>query len=528
MAKKWWTLIAVSTATFMLLLDVTIVSVALPDIQRELGASFSQLQWVADIYALALASLLLTSGALSDRLGRRRVFLAGLTLFTAASLLCGVAQDPVMLIVSRGIQGIGGAMLFATSLALLASTFHGRERGMAFGVWGAVTGIATALGPILGGLITTGISWRGIFVVNVPIGVIAIVLTLMKVDESRAPHARRIDWLGMITFTLGLAALVYGLTEAGEKSWGDGLVIGAFVVAAVLLVAFVAVELMIDEPMFDLSLLRVPTFLGGSVAAFAMNGSLFAMLIYLVIYLQDSLGYSAMETGLRLLVMSGTTMVVATAAGRASSHVPVRWLIGPGLLLVGVSLILMAGLSADSSWTHLIPGLIVAGIGSGLVNPPLASTAVGVVPIHQSGMASGANNTFRQVGIAVGIAVYGSIFSSRMSSSMSDALAGSPLAGRANELSGAVRSGRMGDVMAALAPADRGLLAHATHTAMADSMNLLLVVSAVVALVGGVLAAALIRSRDFVESARPAPAEAVASPVGRTGETPPSVTTPIG
>ncbi|MFT3661190.1 MAG: MFS transporter [Gordonia sp. (in: high G+C Gram-positive bacteria)] len=501
MAKKWWTLTAVSTGTFMLLLDVTIVSVALPDIQRDLGASFGELQWVADVYALALASLLLTSGALADRFGRRRVFLTGLVVFTAASLLCGLAHDPALLIVSRGIQGIGGAMLFATSLALLAGTFHGRERGVAFGVWGAVTGIATALGPILGGLITTGIGWRGIFVVNVPVGVFAVVLTVLTVGETRASHARRIDWLGMTAFTLGLAALVYGLTEAGEESWGAGIVLGAFAAAAVLLTAFVLIERSADEPMFDLSLLRVPTFLGGSVAAFAMNGSLFAMLIYLVIYLQNSLGYSAMETGVRLLVMSGTTMVVATAAGRLSSRVPVRWLIGPGLLLVGVGLTVMTGLSADSSWTHLVPGLLIAGIGSGLVNPPLASTAVGVVPIQRSGMASGANNTFRQVGIAVGIAVYGSLFSSHLRSSMADSLAGSPLAGRAEELAGAIRSGATGEATAGLPVGDRSLLEHAAHTAMADAMNTLLVTSGAVALVGGVLAAVLIRSRDFLDSA---------------------------
>ena len=204
------------------------------------------------------------------------------------------------------------------------------------------------------------------------------------VDESRSPHARRIDWPGVVTFTAGLVALVYGLTEAGQRSWGDSLVVGSFIVAAVLLVAFVIIELRVDEPMFDLSLLRIPTFTGGLIAAFAMNGSLFAMLLYVVLYLQEGLGYSALQTGVRLLVMSGCTMVSATIAGRLSEKVPLRWLIGPGLLIVGVGLFLMAGLDENSSWTHLIPGLIIAGIGSGLVNPPLAATAVGVVDVHLS------------------------------------------------------------------------------------------------------------------------------------------------
>lgn len=478
MNRTWWTLTVVCAATFMLLLDVTIVVVALPDIQRDLGASFSQLQWVTDAYALALASLLLTAGSLADRFGRRRLFATGLTVFTAGSALCAAAPNAATLVVARGLQGIGGAILFATSLALLAATFHGRDRGVAFGVWGAVTGIATALGPILGGLLTSGLSWRWIFLVNVPVGVLALVVALRVVTESRSPHPRRVDLPGMVSFSVGLFALVYGLTTAGAASWTDTTAVVSFVVAAVLLGAFLVVEMRSAEPMFDLRLLRIPTFSGGSVAAFAMNGSLFAMLLYLVLYLQNDLGYTALETGVRLLLLSGSTLVVAIVAGRLSAAVPTRWLIGPGLLVVGVGLLLMSGLQADSGWTHLIPGLIVAGIGSGLVNAPLASTAVGVVPVHQAGMASGVNNTFRQVGIAVGIAVYGSIFSARLASAT-------------------------------------GTGASALPVAFADALNTLLIVSAVVAVVGGVVALLTIRSRDFVAHgpARPAPSAAPAAVV---------------
>ncbi len=479
MQRKWWTLVVVCAATFMLLLDVTIVVVALPDIQRALDASFSQLQWITDAYALALASLLLTSGSISDKFGRRRIFSIGLVIFTLGSLLCGVAQDPVMLIVSRALQGVGGAMLFSTSLALLAATFHGRERGVAFGVWGAITGVSTALGPILGGVLTTGITWRAIFLVNLPIGIVALWLTLRLVDESRSPHARRIDWPGVVTFTAGLLALVYGLIEAGQKSWSDGVVVGCFIAAAILLAAFVIVELRVAQPMFDLSLLRTPTFTGGLIAAFAMNGSLFAMLLYIVLYLQNALGYSALQTGLRLLVMSGCTMVFATIAGRMSERVPVRWLIGPGLLLVGVGLFAMAGLDATSSWTHLVPGLIIAGVGSGLVNPPLAATAVGVVPVHQSGMASGINTTFRQIGIAVGIAVYGTLFSSHLSST---------LAGRRPTP----------ELMSA---------------AYADALNVLFWVSGALAIVGAVCSVLMIRSKDFVPHGPPPAAEPSAAQV---------------
>ncbi len=339
MDKKWWTLVVVCAATFMLLLDVTIVIVALPTIQSGLHASFSDVQWVVDAYALTLASVLLTAGSLADRYGRRLLFTIGLVVFTLGSLLCGVAQSPIMLILSRSAQGIGGAILFATSLALLAQTFHGHERGMAFGIWGAITGIAVGLGPVLGGVITTGINWRGIFLVNLPVGVAALAITRWKVGESKTPNAARPDWAGFATLTAGLVSLTYGLIRAGEISWSDSGVIICLALAAVILTAFALVERRAKNPLFDLSLFRIPTFRGGLAAAFAMNGSLYAILLYLVLYLQDDLGYSALGTGLRLLVMSGVTLVTATIAGRLSTHMPVRWLIGPGLLLVGVGLL---------------------------------------------------------------------------------------------------------------------------------------------------------------------------------------------
>lgn len=519
MNRKWWTLVVVCAATFMLLLDVTIVVVALPDIQQSLSASFSALQWVTDAYALALAALLLTSGSLADRLGRRRVFGAGLVVFTAGSLLCGLATGPLMLIVSRALQGVGGAMLFATSLALLAATYHGRDRGTAFGAWGAITGVSTALGPILGGLIATSIGWRGIFLVNLPIGLLALLATRYRVDESRAPHARRLDRAGLVTFTCGLLALVYGVITAGERRWGDPVVLGSLGLAAVLAIAFVLIEKRTAEPMFDLSLLRTPTFLGGSIAAFTMNGSLFAMLLYLVLYLQEDQGFSALETGVRLLLVSGFTMVVATVSGRLSGRVPVRGLIGPGLLLVGVGLMAMGGLDTDSAWTQLIPGLILCGIGSGLVNPPLASTAVGVVSVQHSGMASGFNNTCRQVGIAVGIAVYGSLFTARLRDGLAGHLADRPgVADRAGQLADAVHDGRAQGVLMSLPGADRAAAGRAIHAAFAEALDTLFVVSGAVAVLGAVCAVLLIRSRDFLPThpgtTGSTPSDSVAAPVG--------------
>jgi EmrB/QacA subfamily drug resistance transporter len=518
MDKKWWTLLAVCTGTFMLLLDVTVVIVAQPAIQGGLHASFSDVQWVLDAYALTLASLLLTSGVLADRYGRKRLFQIGLVIFTLGSLLCGVAQDPLMLILSRSGQGVGGAIMFATSLALLGNSFRGRDRGVAFGVWGAITGVATALGPVLGGVITTDWSWRGIFLINVPIGVLAVALTAWQVDESKSPHPTPPDWAGFALLTTGLVSLVYGLIRAGENSWSDTGVIICLAVGAAALAAFVVAEKRIAHPMFDLSLLRVPTFAGGSIAAFAMNGSLYAVLLYLVIYLQDIQGYSAQAGVLRLAIISGAQFVTATFAGRFSEHVPARWLIGPGLLLVGIGLIIMAGLTGGSNWTHLIPGFIVSGLGGGMVNPPLASTAIGVVPPQKAGMASGVSATFRQIGIAAGIAALGSIFTTAMEHNLTYA---SPVASSAPRIVTMVRQGQVSQLIASLPPARRGEVAVALKAAFAAGLNDLLYVTAALALVGGVCSLLLIRSKDFVQRTESQPSS------GTSGQANPDSASPV-
>jgi EmrB/QacA subfamily drug resistance transporter len=499
MDKKWWTLIAVCTGTFMLLLDVTIVVVALPEIQTALHATFADVQWVIDAYALTLASLLLTTGVLADRYGRRLLFSIGLVIFTLGSLTCGLAQSPMMLIISRSGQGIGGAIVFATSLALLAHSFRGKDRGVAFGIWGAITGVAVSLGPILGGAITTGINWRGIFLVNVPVGIVAVVITLWKVEESRASHPGRPDWGGFVLLTTGLVGFVYGLIRASETTWGNSGVIASLALGIVLLVAFVALEFRIDHPMFDMSLFRTPTFVGGLLAAFCMNGSLFAMFLYLVLYLQDILGYSALDTGLRLLVSTGGTFLAAGISGRLSEHVPVRYLIAPGLGLVGVGLLLMSGLSGTSNWAHLLPGLIVAGIGAGLVNPPLASTAIGVVTPERSGMASGVNSTFRQIGFAMSIAALGSIFASSLRRSLSHALSSVPaLASHASSVVAQIRQGDPGQAIAAAPASLRGQLELAIRSSFASSVDDILVVTAILAFVGAAGSLLLIRRKDFL------------------------------
>jgi EmrB/QacA subfamily drug resistance transporter len=498
--NKWWTLVAVCLGIFMLLLDITIVNVALPNVQRELHSSFADLQWVVDAYALTLAAFLLTAGSLADMYGRRLLYLVGLVVFTGASMLCGFAVSSLMLELSRALQGIGAAIMFAVSLALLADAFRGKDRGTAFGIWGAVTGLAVAIGPLLGGVLTSGLSWRWIFFVNVPIGVAAVAIAVTKVTESRAPHAHRPDWAGFALFTVALSSLVYGLIESNQRSFTDPLVLASFAVAAALLAAFVALEARIAHPMFDLRLFRLPTFSGGAVAAFGLSASIFAMLLYLVLYLQDILGYSPLGTGVRLMVISVCVLVTATVAGRLTSRVPVRLLIGPGLLLVGVGLLLMRGLNATSSWTHLIPGMIAAGLGVGLVNPPLASTAVGVVPPQRAGMASGINSTFRQVGIATGIALLGTLFSNKVSNDVISGIAGvRGLAGQATQIATAVKSGQIGNVISHLPGPARRSAELVVRSAFTTGLNQILLVAAVIALVSAVISLAAIRSRDFAQ-----------------------------
>jgi EmrB/QacA subfamily drug resistance transporter len=499
-ATKWWTLVAVCLGTFMLLLDVTIVNVALPNIQTDLGASFADLQWVIDAYALSLAALLLTAGSIADLFGRKRLYVIGLGVFTGASLLCGIAGDPLLLQLSRGLQGVGGAVMFAVSLALLADAFRGKDRGTAFGIWGAVTGLAVAVGPLAGGALVSGLSWRWIFFVNLPVGLVAIGLTLRTVAESRSPQARRPDWVGFVLFSTALAALVYGLIESNQAGFGSVKVWGSLVVAAALLTGFLVAEARGAHPMFDLTLFRLPTFSGGATAAFGISASIFAMLLYLTLYLQDVLGYTALQTGVRLLVLSGGILVTSTIAGRLSTKVPVRWLIGPGLLLVGTGLLLMRGLDATSTWVHLVPGLVVAGIGVGMINPPLASTAVGVVRPQQAGMASGINSTFRQVGIATGIALLGTLFANQVSSYVANHVAQVPsLEGRGDQLSTAIQSGGAATVLAAVPPQARQAVAELTTSAFTTGLNFILLVAAVVALVAGVVSLIAIRTKDFVQ-----------------------------
>jgi len=507
--RQRWTLITVCTATFMLLLDITVVNVALPSIRRSLHGSFTDLQWVVDAYSLTLASLLLTAGSLADILGRRRVFVVGLAVFSAASFLCGLATTPAFLNFARALQGVGGAIMFATSLSLLAQEFEGRDRGTAFGIWGATIGGAVAIGPLVGGALTSAFGWEWIFFVNVPIGIAAIYATMRFVHESRDPTGRRIDLIGLVTFSGSLFCLVFALIRGNAEGWSSTLIVTLLVASVVLMAAFLIAEWVQKQPMFDLTLFRKPAFVGVSVAAFALSASMFAMFLYLTLYLQGILGYGPFEAGLRFLPLSLVSFFAAPIAGRLGARIPWRTLLGFGLVLVGIALILMGGLSTSSTWTHLLPGFLIAGAGVGMANPSIATIAVGVVPPARSGMASGINNTFRQAGIATGIAAWGAIFQHQVQSKVIDALASTPVSGQSHSIAHAVSSGSASQAIASAPPGARGVVAHAARSAFVGGLNDILMLAGLVAFAGAVAAFALVRQRDFVaQQAQPEPAAA--------------------
>lgn len=490
--SKWWTLVAVCLATFMLLLDVTIVNVALPSIGTDLDADFADLQWVVDAYALTLAAFLLTAGSVADLIGRRRVFLIGVAVFTFASLLCGLAHTPLLLNLARGLQGIGAAMMFACALALLASAYQGSDRGTAFGIWGATTGAAVAVGPLAGGLLTEGIGWEAIFFVNVPIGLGLIRMTQLTVEESRADMGptHRVDVPGVVTFSLALFLLVFGLIRSDEEGWGSPLIIGMLGGAAALLVAFLMVERRSEHPMLELSLFRKPAFVGASLAAFVLSASMFAMFLYLTLYIQNILGYSALESGLRFLPTTILSFLVAPVAGKLAERLGIRWFVGVGLLFVATGLLLMSGLTADDDWTALLAGLVFTGIGIGLVNPPLATAAIGVVEPWRAGMASGINSTFRQVGISTGIAAWGAIFASAVDGER---------AAFARAAGGAAREGDFSDFISSGGYTSLGPDAIvAGREAFIAGLDRILLCAGILAVAGAILCLVLIRPRDFL------------------------------
>lgn len=485
--RKWLPLAAVCLGTFMLLVDVTIVVVALPDMAGSLHTSFSDLQWVMDIYALALAALLLGLGSLADRIGHRRVYVAGVAVFALASLACGLATDPAVLIAFRGVQGVGGAAMLATTTALVSRLYHGRDRGVAFGAWGAVSGAASAAGPILGGLLTEYLDWRWIFFVNLPISVLAIVMTLRYVQAPAdgAARGRGMDLPGMAAFTVAAGAVTYALIKGTDYGWTSGATLGLFGLGALALLVFLLIEPRRAQPMLDLALFRRGSFTGLMITAVLLSVAAFSYLAYTSLWLQSVRGMGPVTAGLACLPMSVASFVVASLGGRFLHGVSPRFVLGVGMLLIGGGALLMTVIDAGSTWTVLVAGFAVTGVGVGLSTPALASTAMAAVPPQRAGMASGAVNTARQLGNALGIAVLGVVFHAGLSGAVRDHGGGVS----ADALAG----GQAAPLIAHTAPGQRGAVQEMVHAAFADGLRDVFWVSGVLGVLGGLVALALVR-----------------------------------
>ncbi|MEW1748316.1 MFS transporter [Streptomyces angustmyceticus] len=407
--RKWLPLVATCLGTFMLLVYSTIVTVALPSMAHDLHASFGSLQWIVDVYTLALAGLLLGMGSLGDNLGRKRLYLAGLGIFAVATLVCGLAGDVGVLIAARAVQGLAGAAMFSTLLPLIGLTYTGRDKGVAFAVWGAVAGAAAGIGNVAGGVLTQFLSWQWIFFGGVPVCAITVVLSAaVLIDDTST--STRIDYLGIVTFTSAAIGLTFGIIRGGEQGWGATSAVLGFVVGLVMLIAFVLVERTSSNPMISLDLFRKQEFNGTLVAAMGYYLAGFGALPVMSIWLQDSVGLTSLPTALVITVQPVAFFTTSAMVGSALHRLPSRWTLGGGTVAVGLGNVLMLTVDADSSWAALVPGLILTGIGAGIVSPVLPAIAMSAAPESQSGVASAAANCARQLGLALGIAVLGSVF----------------------------------------------------------------------------------------------------------------------
>jgi EmrB/QacA subfamily drug resistance transporter len=411
--RKWWTLVAVAFGLFMIMLDNTVVNVALPSIERDLHVSISSLEWVVTAYALTFAALLITGGKLGDLFGRRRIFIIGIAIFTLSSLACGFAPSSGFLIGARAVQGVGAALMNPASLSIITATFPPRERGQAIGIWAGVSAMALAIGPLIGGLIVDNINWNWIFFINVPVGVVGIVVSQLVIKESRdTSHEQSIDLPGLITSSAGLFALTYGLIEGNRHGWTSPEILGLFGAAAALLVAFVVLERYQRLPMLDLSLFRIGSFTGSNLVAMLVSLGMFGVFFFVSLYIQNILGWTPTQAGASFLPMTILIILIAPIAGKLSDRIGSRWLMGAGMTLVSISLLLYQRVGLHSTFWTLLPAMMLGGFGMAMTMSPMTAAAMGSVPVDKAGVGSGVLNSFRQLGGSLGIALMGAILAS--------------------------------------------------------------------------------------------------------------------
>jgi len=420
--RKWWTLGAMCFALFMIMLDNTVVNVALPSIQRDLDASISGLEWTVNGYTLSFAVLLATGGRLGDIFGRRRMFLTGVVVFALSSATAGFAVSPTDLVVSRVVQGVGAALMMPATLSIITDAFPPEERGKAMGTWAGVSGLALAVGPVVGGLLTEHVSWRAIFYLNIPVAIGAVLASLFAVRESRDETVgREVDFAGVAVLTAGLSALILALVEGNEWGWGSTAIVALLVGAALSLALFVAIELRVRVPMVEFHFFSNRNFVGAIVVAMIVSFSMLGVFFFLALYMQDILRYSPLEAGIRFLPSTLMIVGLAPVAGRLADRFGPRWLIAAGLLVIAGSLYSFSGIAVDSTYLELLPGFMLLGIGIALTMSPMTSAAMNAVPVEKAGIASGVLSMFRMVGGSLGVAVTGAIFQGSVGANFAEA-----------------------------------------------------------------------------------------------------------
>lgn len=518
--SKWWALAAMCFALFMIMLDNTVMNVALPTIQKDLGASISSLEWIVNGYTLSFAVLLATGGRLGDILGRRRMFLTGVVLFAISSASAGLAPSTGALVASRITQGVGASLMMPATLSIITNTFPAAERGRAIGTWAGVSALALAIGPLLGGFLTEHVSWRAIFYLNLPVAAGAIAATLFAVRESRDEGVgREIDWVGTAVLTAGLTSGVLALIESNDWGWGSPRILALIAASVILLVAFMQVERRVKAPIIQFEFLQNRDFVGATVVAFVISFAMLGMFFFMALYIQNVLGYSPLEAGIRFLPTTVVIMFVAPIAGRLTDRIGPRPLIIAGLSVVAVSLFLQSRIDMASDYGSLLVPFILMGFGIALTMSPMSTAAMNAVANAKAGLASGLLSMSRMVGGTFGVAVLGAIFQGQGHSSLESSLAGLNLApGQIDAINEQLGSGGLNAMIATLPPDQAQPIADAAREAFITSLSTAIGISAAVAATGAVLAFVLIRAKVHESSspeagleAQPATPEFVAS-----------------
>ena len=504
--RRWWTLGAMCFALFMVMLDNTVVNVALPSIQKDLGASISGLEWTVNAYTLAFAVLLVTGGRLGDIFGRRRVFLVGVVAFALSSGLIAFSQSEAWLVAWRAVQGLGAALMMPATLSIISNAFPPHERGKAIGTWAGVSALALAIGPVVGGFLVENVSWQSIFLLNLPVAAVAVAVTLFAAQESRDETSTHVvDLPGVATVTVGLAALVLALVEGNSWGWGSARILGLLALAAAMLVGFVLAERRSREPMVDFRFFRSRSYLGANLVAFVVSFAMLAMFFFLALYMQNISGYSPLEAGVRFLPSTLVIMVAGPVAGRLTDRIGPRPLMVAGLLVVGASLFWQGHLAVDTSYGFLVGAFVLMGLGMGLVMSPMSTAAMNAVAAEKAGVASGILSMSRMVGGTFGVAVMGALITGLGRSKLDELLPQLPAEERR----------RLAESLGAGGVRFGGDAGRAVQEAFVSALNSGLRLGAAIAVVGAALAWALIdRRTPATAGSEPAADAAIAGPAG--------------